>query len=267
MNDMSRAPTAWRAWLPDSALGAAGVDQALADVARQWSTKWLARKSVRPLGTLAATRMSLADSSRLLVLDDDVAIAISAAASDRLAMLMLGESTLPATLADADRRVLDSLIDAALQDLCRRTAEALGFSPEARWEEAGAGQDLSVDRPRTCQLGVDTGTPLLHFAVATDVLIARAKARAGRSPIRDRVKPIAAGLAAQQVDISASLGRCALTLADLAGLGIGDVLVLDRTTDAPLALSVNGAPARRGTCSVQRDGDCLALKLLEPLAS
>jgi len=265
MTDMSRAPTAWRAWLPDSALGAGGLDQALADAARQWSTKWLARKSVRPLGTLAAARMPPGEGARWLVLDDDVAIAISDAAADRLAMLMLGESMPPATVADADRGVLGRLIDAALQDLCRHIAEALGFSPETRWRELGAGEVSSIDR--MCQLGVDTATPLLHFAVATDVLIARAKARAGRSPMRERVRPVAAGLAAQQVDISASLGRCALTLADLAGLGVGDVLVLDRTAEAPLALSVNGAPVRRGTCSVQRDGDCLALKLLEPLAS
>lgn len=267
MNDMSKGPTAWRAWLPESALGRGGVDQALADVARHWSSKWLARKSVRPLGTLEAARVPLADGSTWLVLDDEVAIAISSAAADRLAMLMLGEAALPATLVDADRHVLDALIDGALQDLCRRVAEALGFAPETRWRELSRDGAPSIDRSFMCKLGVDAATPLLHFVIATDVLIARAKARAGLSPLRGRVKPIATGLAAQQVDISASLGRCALTLADLAGLGVGDVLVLDRTAEAPLALSLNGVQARRGKVSVQRDGDRLELKLLEPLSS
>jgi hypothetical protein len=267
MNDMSKIVTDWRPWLPESALARGGVDQALADVARQWSAKWLARKSVRPLGVLATAGLSLADSARCLVLDDDVALVMSSVAADRLAMLILGEPAPPASLDAADRRVLDTLIDAAVQDLCRRIAEALGFSPETRWRDLGRDDVPSIERPLVCQMGVDAATPLLHFAVATDVLIARARARAGRSPVRDRVKPIAAGLVVQQVDISASLGRCSLTLADLAGLGVGDVLVFDRTAEAPLALSLNGVPARRGACSVQRDGDRLELRLLEPLAS
>jgi hypothetical protein len=267
MNEMSKVATGWRPWLPESALARGGVDQALADVARHWSANWLARKSVRPLGALAAMPTLPGAGSHWLVLDNDVAIALSGAAADRLAMLMLGESTPPTTLADADRRVLDSLVEAALQDLCRRLAEALGLSPEARWRELGADDAPSIDRPRTCQFGVDTATPLLHLALATDALVALARARAARSPIRDRVKPIAAGLATQQVDVSAALGRCSLNLADLAGLGVGDVLLLDRKVDAPLALSVDGLPTRRGTCSVQRDGGRLELKLLEPLAS
>lgn len=268
MNDMSKVPTAWRAWLPESALGRAGVDQALVNVTRHWSTKWLARKSVRPLGALAMTRTPLADTSlRWLALDNDVAIAVSGVAADRLAMLMLGETVPPSAVIDADRRVLDSLIEGALQDLCRRVAEALGLPPEARWRELGGGEAPAIERSRVCQLGVDSATPLLHLVVATDVLIALARTRAARSPVRHRVKPIAAGLANQQVDVSASLGRCALTLADLAGLGVGDVLLLDRATDASLALSFNGVPSRRGKCSVQRDGDRLELKLLEPLAS
>jgi flagellar motor switch/type III secretory pathway protein FliN len=266
MNDMSKAPVAWRAWLPESAFGSGGVDQAVADVARHWSTKWLARKNVRPLGALAAMRTPPADGSRWLALDDDVAIAVSSAAADRLAMFMLGETVPPTTLADADRRVLDSLIETALLDLCRRIAEALGLPPEARWRELSRDDGPSIDRPRGCHLGVDTATPLLHLVLATDVLIARAKARAARPPMRDRVKSIAAGLATQHVDVSAALGRCALTLADLANLGVGDVLVLDRTTEAVLALSFDGTPTRRGKCSVQRDGERLELKLLEPLA-
>jgi flagellar motor switch/type III secretory pathway protein FliN len=265
MNDMSKVATGWRPWLPESALARGGVDQALAEVARHWSAKWLARKSVRPLGALAAVPTLPGGGLRWLALDNDVAIALSNGASDRLAMLMLGENA-PLKISDADRRVLDSLVEGALRELCRRIAEALGLPPETRWREPDADAP-PIDRPQTCQFGVDTATPLLHLGLATDVLIALARARAARSPIRARVKPIAAGLATQQVEVSAALGRCSLTLADLAGLGVGDVLLLDRKANAPLALSVDGVPTRRGTCSVQHDGDRLELKLLEPLAS
>jgi flagellar motor switch/type III secretory pathway protein FliN len=268
MNDMSKAAVAWRAWLPESALGRAGIDQALADVARHWSTKWLARKSVRPLGALAATHVPPAGNSlRWVVLDNDVAVAMSNAAADRLTMLMFGETAPPTAFADADRRVLDSLLDDALRDLCRRIAEMLGLPPEARWRELGDDGLPSIDRSRGCQLGIDAATPLLHLVLATDVLVALAKRGAARSPMRERVKPIVAGLATQQVAVSASLGHCALTIADLANLGIGDVLVLDRATDAPLRLSIDGTALRRGKCSVQRDGERLELQLLEPLAS
>lgn len=266
MNDMSKIATGWRPWLPEGALARGGVDQAFADVARHWSAKWLARKSMRPLGALAASPILPGDGQRWLTLDNDVAVALSNGAADRLAMLMLGENA-PQTIIDADRRVLDNLVEGAVQDLCRRLAEALGLPPETRWRELGADEAPSVERPRSCQLGVDAATPLLRFTLATDVLVALAKARASRSYVRDRVKPIAAGLASQQIQVSAALGRCSLTLADLAGLGVGDVLVLDRATETPLALSLDGAALRRGKCSVQRDGDRLELKLLEPLAS
>jgi len=43
-----------------------------------------------------------------------------------------------------------------------------------------------------------------------------------------------------------SLGTARLTLADLAGLAIGDVVVLDRTDDQPLDLHVGDRPALRG---------------------
>lgn len=267
MNDMSNSPIVWRAWLPESALARGGADQALADAMRQWSTKWLARKGVRPLGTLTAAHMlPVGGSLHWLTLDDDVAIALTGEAMDRLAMLMLGETVPPTTIVAADRRVIDNVIETALQDLCRRIAELLGLSPDARWRELGEGEVPTIDRPRTCQLGVDPSTPLINLAIATDALFALAKARSARGLPRQRVKPIVSGLAAQGVDISASLGRCSLTLADLAGLGVGDVLLFDGAADAPLVLALNGKPAGRGKCTVQHGADSLELRLLEPLA-
>jgi flagellar motor switch/type III secretory pathway protein FliN len=267
MNDMSKVATGWRPWLPESALARGGVDQALAEVARHWSAKWLARKSVRPLGALVAPhKVRTHGPLRWTTLDDCVAIAASSTSTERLAALLLGEAV-PTALGDADRNIVDKLVHGALQDLQRRLAELFGLPPEAHWRQLSDGEAPSIAHARACQLGDEDADPFLHLYVATEAIVALAKARATRPAARDAVKPIAAGLATQQVDVSAAMGRCSLTLADFAGLGVGDVLLLDRKTDAPLALSIDGLPARRGTCSVQRDGDLLELKLLEPLAS
>jgi len=263
---MSKKPTTWRAWLPDSALARSGLDQSLADVARQWSLKWLARKTVRPLGALAVSPLSTDGALHWLALDADALVAVSTQATDRIAMLMIGE-TVPQSIADADRAVLDSLVDVALQDLCRRIAETLGMPPEARWRELGEGAGPKIDRPRGAQLGVDQATPLLHVTFASDVMIALAKRRSPPAPIRERVKPLGTALVGQPVDLSASLGSCSLAIADLAGLAAGDVLVLDRVAHEPLPIAVNGRAGPRGKCTVQQGADSLELKLLEPLAS
>lgn len=268
MNDVSKIVPGWRAWLPESALGWAGGDQLLADVSRHWSAKWFARRSVRPSLPLAEAPALPAEASLVWsVLGLDAAIGVTKSGRDRLAMLMLGENRPVGDIAGSDRRVLDRMIEDALTDLCRRLGDALGFAPDARWRSLGNEETPLIERPRLCRLDVDTATPLVHIALATDLLIARAKARAARASRPRPLQSIAAALATQKVSVSAALGRCSLSLADLAGLGVGDVLLLDRTTDTPLSLALDGTAARRGLCAVERDGDRLHLRLLEPLTA
>lgn len=265
MTDASKAQISWRPWLPESALGEAGLDQALAEVARQWSTKWFARKSARLLSGLGEAKDPSADAGfSWRMLEGDVAIGVSALATGRLAALMLDEAV-PEAPGIGDQRVIDQLTDTALQDLGRRLAETLGLSPTARWREAGDADRPVFARARRCQLGVDIATPLLQIIVSGDALVARAKSRASRGPAPARLARIAEGLAQQRTEVAARLGRCSLTLADLAGLAIGDVLVLDGRADHPVPLAVNGKTAARGSCHVQRDGEQLHLQIVEPL--
>ena len=75
---------------------------------------------------------------------------------------------------------------------------------------------------------------------------------------------IKAALAPQPVTMAASLGRCALTLADLAGLAEGDVLLFDRKIGAPLPIALDGGN-RLGKCTVEQAGDNIQLRLLEAI--
>lgn len=120
-------------------------------------------------------------------------------------------------------------------------AEALGRCLGAA---PGDGDDAAM----TLALVDVEGTPALAIGVSHDQLVAVAK-RLMPAPARPPAPfaaTLAAACAAQTATLTAHLGTARLTLADLAGLAIGDVVVLDRTDDQPLDLHVGDRPALRG---------------------
>jgi hypothetical protein len=52
-----------------------------------------------------------------------------------------------------------------------------------------------------------------------------------------------------------------MTMADLAGLAPGDIVVLDNASSAPLTLAVNGVPTP-ARCRLEQAGDGLCFKIL-----
>jgi hypothetical protein len=258
---------AYRSWLPEAVLEGAAGEQLLAEAVRDWSAKWFARKNLRLLEPLSrASRPPLsADQAIWLVLDGDLAIAVSASARNALAAMMLGAEAdhLPGT--DADRHILSDMTSACLDDLCRRLVQAFRLPPDGRWVEL-RGESPLIEEPFDCALGVDVGVPLVRFLMSAELVIALIKAGLPL-PVRPAsLRPLAAGMADQEVTVSASLGRCAMTLADFANLGLGDVLVFETDAGAVLPLSFDHGVAATTQCLVEQTGGRFNLKLLEPLA-
>jgi hypothetical protein len=251
--------------LPEAALEDCAAEQLLADLTRQWSAKWFARQNMRPLGSITyrTPPEASADGAGWLVLDEDLAIAVPDASRIAIASAMLDRPIDDATLTDADRQTVGDLAAAGLDDLCRRLAEMFRLSGDARWSQLDSGLRPSIDRPRGCSIGVNGRTPLLQFVASTDLLITSIKSALIPPLSGSPLQPIASGLAAQSITVAAVLGRCQLTLADIADLSEGDVLVFDRDTHASLPLAIDGR-TQGGRCSVEQSNDCLQLKLLEP---
>lgn len=233
---------------------------------RQWSAKWFARGRIELAGTIfePAPPFAAADGETWFVLDEDLAIAVPAASRIAIISMMLDRPVDDGSLNDADRQVTAGLAAACLEDLCRRLAVTFRLPADGRWVELDSGQLPTLDRPRGCGLGGIERAPLVRIVASSELVIALIKSRLAVPAPQGVLAPVAAGFAAQSLTISSLLGRCSLTLADLAGLSEGDVLVFDSEAGSALPLAVDAAGQGLGRCTVEQAGDHFLLKLLEP---
>ncbi|GAA0303265.1 hypothetical protein GCM10009087_11340 [Sphingomonas oligophenolica] len=257
----------YRSWLPEAALRTGRIDSLLEEVARSWSVTWFARANARPLAvvTQLPTHADLGEDGTWLVLDRHLALGISAGSRLALVGVMLDTPNPPELLTESDRQLIDTLSSACLDDFGRRVAEALALPAASRWATCATSIMPVIEEPRGCSVGLDTRTPLIRVVVSTEQIVALTRAALPAHSARSALRPFSAALSGQKVAVSASLGRAAITLADMAGLSKGDVLVFDSEADSPLAIAVNGKPASRGRCAVVETNGDLHLKLLEPV--
>ncbi|MEO9130643.1 MAG: FliM/FliN family flagellar motor C-terminal domain-containing protein [Sphingomonas sp.] len=257
----------YRSWLPEAALRTGRVDNLLEAVARTWSATWFARANARPLAAITPlpTHADLGGGGTWLTLDRHLALGVPAASRLALAGMMLDTPNPPELLTESDQQLIDTLSSTCLDDLGRRVAEMFALAAASRWATSATSTMPEIAEPRGCSLGLETRTPLIRIVASTEQMVALTRAGLPPPPARNALRPIAAGLSGQSIVVSASLGRSAITLADMAGLSNGDVLVFDSKADAPLAIAVNGKPASRGRCTVAEVNGDLQLKLLEPV--
>lgn len=255
-----------RAWLPDAAIRAVDIDGVLDEVARNWSGKWFA-KPVRRLDRLGPAPLHVPVNGEWLSLDHDVAVAVPDTARAALFGMMLDLDVPDQPRSPIDERLLREVTQTCLDDLCRHIAELFRLDASTRWTQAAGGTSPGLALPLTCTLGIDARTPLLRIAVANDALVGLA--RVGLPPLvkQKRLSPLSDGLAAQDIALSAHIGRCSLTLADLADLGVGDVLVFEHTLGAPLDLFVNRAGTPVARCSIAQNDTRLDLTLLDTIGT
>lgn len=257
----------YRSWLPEAALRTGRIDSLLEGVARTWSTTWFARAAAHPLAAIAPlpTHADLGQGGTWLMLDHHLALGMSAGSRLALAGMMLDMPNPPELLTASDQQLIDTLSTACLDDLGRRVAKMFALATASRWATGATSIMPAIEQPRGCSLGVETRTPLIRIVASTEQIVALARAGLPPPPARSALRPFSAGLSSQKVVVSASLGRSTMTLADMAGLSKGDVLIFDSEADSPLAIAVNGKPAFRGRCTVAEANGDLHLKLLEPV--
>lgn len=254
----------YRAWLPETALESCAADRLLEDVARQWSAKWFARLAVRLLSPIAPSP-TLPGDVPWMALDEDLAIAIPDSSKARLAAMMLGAPADWMATTEADRQVVADLSSTCLDDLGRRCAQAFRLPAEAHWHSLDEGNLPAIADPRICEIGIKSGEPLLRIVIGNGLMVGLIKATLPMPIGQNPLQPIANALEAQEVTIAGSIGQCALTLADMAGLSEGDVLIFDHDAGEPLSLALDGVSMPVGRCTVGQDDGHLHLKLLEPL--
>lgn len=252
-----------RNWLPHGVLTGSAVADRLAGAIEAWSAAWFPHAAVRPVPSPSS--MPLQEGGYWMDTALGLAIAVPATAHGLLVAQMIDAPVSKALQTAADRRIITHLAQACLDDLGLRLGVAFGLPARPAWTRLEDGDGPAIDAPRGFALGIDAKPALVTIFVDAELAIALVKASLPPAAAGDPVQPLAAGLALQFVTVAASLGRCSVTVADMAGLSVGDVLVLDRPADAPLALTIDGRTIVPAACRIGQVDDRLQLKLLEPL--
>lgn len=168
---------------------------------------------------------------------------------------MLDHSIAPASLRPSDRKILEALAATAVDDLLCRLSEL------DRAKELGDLCSLPIDLKGCAwwEVRVAAGKPMFKLALSESLLVKIIKRGL---PVAEKIAlgSIAEGLAEQNVTLSVELGRCSISLADLKELGVGDVLVLDRLSQAPVDVMVDDRSALLYANLEDSDG-CTALTI------
>lgn len=255
----------FKAWLPQGAMAGGAVERTLRDIAAHWSQKWFARKTLGLVDCPAARHLGgLPDTEEMAWRCHEGGLAIGISDTGRLGLsgLMLDIAPREPDLTSADRWLLDRLAISCLDDLCTELAGAMCPEAPETWLPANDPPRLDGEIA-VYRFGTLAGRPLIHLLVdrsAAASLIRTQAAARNRPPLQ----PLSVALARQAVRVSACLGSCSISLAELAELGPGDVIVLDRRLDMPLEIAVDGRNTS-ARCAAEAGDSKLHLKIVKPL--
>jgi len=251
-----------RDWLPAAALDAPAVRRALGDAVSSWSERWL------PGGRLAAAGFAAHRPGAPLPASGWTrygTAALLAADGLRLAGLALGTRPEGLVLSEVDRDILGRFTARIAADLASALDRAIGRTPPAEGEAEPVADDPLPDGGLLFAIADCAGAPVLHGAVPLAALVPFRKSllRGERRP-RPALARLGRAAGATPVRVEARLGTAVLALGDLAALGAGDVLILDRSIEqgAALALPRSSRPFARAAIAAR--GAEVALTLSPP---
>jgi flagellar motor switch/type III secretory pathway protein FliN len=227
-----------------------------------WSSVWFAGEGLRAVGALARIAEPRTELRKMQWhgCDAGVAIGVPVAGAAAIGALVLALAPRGADRPRADLDVLEQVGGECLDDLKARVGATLALPSGTVWRVA--------DEPRHRGEGfrrIEIAGPSRSLVLALELGAERfARFVKAKLPLPPAMAPIPApdaALAQLRVQVSAELGRCAITVAELAALAEGDVVILDRALDAALPLSIEGRRARTGACMVVERAGAPALEI------
>lgn len=110
-----------------------------------------------------------------------------------------------------------------------------------------------------------SGTWSLTLSVDEEALVALRKRCAGVGRMRS-TSPLRRALVPETVSLGCHLGEAAITAAELAALGAGDVLVFDRVLADAVPLTVEGRVSRSGRAVIAARHHAIEVRLTQPIS-
>jgi len=253
----------FRHWLPANTTAPTLARGAIADLADDWSREWFAGEPLRAFGTFVRVAGPRGEPRKTIWHGcDGLTIGLSSAGIAALGARVLGIAVV-GERSPADLALLDRLGAACLDDLKRRAAILFELPRNSAWNSAEA---AGADAAHRIDITAPDRNPTLTLALSEELFARFVKAKLPPLPRSGLLGAADAAFATLPARLSALLGKCGVSVAELSGLAAGDVVVLDRALDAALPLTVDGAPVPRGACTVTESGQGLALEITEALA-
>lgn len=227
-------------WIPIGAAASGTVIEAADGVVRAWSQHWFAAATLKASRTRAIDpklKRPAADGWR--VYGAAAALNIDRAKVRGLLSLLLDAALeqLPSSSADDD--VLAALEKQVLEDLALRFDTAFGGQAQPSQSmntlqdpfQPYGGIEVTISDGVDAEL-LNVALPLSRVAAVAAPLTPRA---------RHTLTPIGEALGPTTVELEATVGTATLSFGELRGLGLGDVLVLNRALDQGVEVSVRGS--------------------------
>ncbi len=231
-------------WLPIEVVTGAPVRALLDDVVGAWSADWFPRRrvSVAEHTAVQGERGENTPQPMWRIYRSLIALRCSDAGSHRLVGAALDARPDDAPATDHDRLIVQSMLDSILIDLANKLEAALRLESEASNGLRFEARPFANSGGAMITLADDQGFKLLTVALPLRAVLPYARSQMP-APIRQHEKPsrMTQALAPTTLEVGAWLGRAAITLEDLKGMSVGDVLVLDTRLDEPARLCALGS--------------------------
>jgi len=242
--------------LPATAFDCGLVDRLIAPVVDRWSAAWFenAKLALRP-----GLRLSDGSGQGWRISPAGLGVAASDEMFLHVAGLVLGEKLQGTRLNAADKRLVRDLATRCTEALGSDIAEAFGLPRTLGWM---AGTPADLGEAWIAGIGCDAGGPAMSVAIASDVMVPALRAAAPPEAGPGPLSSLKIGLEAQEVVVSALIGRCQVRISDLKTLETGDIICLDARTDEPVSLAIAHVPGL-AACRIEQEGEALRLRLVE----
>jgi len=237
-------------WLPDDAIDPARFAPSLDAILAEWSRNWFTSEVATASATFQDDWPSAGAMMPWRSVVDVAAVVLTPNVQTAIASAMLGCTVPLGAIQPNDRSVLQSLSATAIDDLLQRLGAAANGEDD---RSNPVGEPTDLPDSQTWDVSFRSGKCAFKLALARDAQIAIVKQCLPR-PAVPKLTKIHAGLSEQTIHLVADLGRSSLALSDFEDLGVGDVLVLDRTAKDRVNLLIDGSASPFGGRVERVDG-------------
>lgn len=223
-------------WLPKDALEPACFEQALSAMVAEWSACWFTKVRATCRIRLRAVSALGAEQSQWRSAMFGCSAGVDEAARIALVEAMLDRSISIGRVAEFDRPLFMDLSNRCLDDLLGRLGWLIDREREPVIEDGGIDESTMV-----WDIGLKKANAAISLAIGSGAQVRWRKSLTSTATAL-AIEPLEKGLVRQQVEVGLCLGRGQLTLGEVESLVAGDVVMLDRETDAALQLTVADCP-------------------------